>query len=178
MTACNCGRTLNRWSNIVTCVIEKSPGNSKINRLRVIHLFEADFNLILKIMRARKCVWHMHNNGIIHDGQAGSRPGKRAIDVVVQKEQKYLYAKLTRTVLGTIDHDAKSCFDWILCNLAMAISLYCGIPSKFCKLLANNLKSSQFRIRTALGDSQGTYSHSIETPIHGTGQGSTALPSG
>jgi hypothetical protein len=28
-----------------------------------------------------------------------------------------------------------------------------------------------------LGDSKGTYQHSVETPIHGTGQGSTASPS-
>jgi hypothetical protein len=87
---------------------------------------------------------------------------------VVQKQQKYLYSKLTRTLLGTINNDAKSCFDRMFCNLAMAISMYCGIPEKFCKLLANNLRLSQYKIRTALGDSQGSYQHSTTTPIHGT----------
>jgi hypothetical protein len=100
------GGPLNRWKNITTCMIQKVPGVNKINKLRVIHLYEADYNLLLKIMWARTGVWHLHDNNAIHEGQAGSRPGKRAIDVVLQKEMKYLYASLTRTPLGTIDNDA------------------------------------------------------------------------
>jgi hypothetical protein len=60
---------------------------------------------------------------------AGSRPGKRAIDVVIQNETKYLYAAVTRTPLAKINDDAKSCFDRIICGLARAISMYHGIPT-------------------------------------------------
>lgn len=34
----------------------------------------------------------------------------------------------------------------------------------------------KFRLRTALGNSKRTYTHTTETPIHGTGQGSCASP--
>jgi retron-type reverse transcriptase len=118
----------------------------------------------------------MHEKDRIHDGQAGSRPGRRAIDVIVQKEMKYLYAHLTRTMLGTIDNDAKSCFDRIVCNLAMSISEYYGVPRNFTQMQSTTLKLSKFHIRTALGDSVESYSHSDETPIHGTGQGSCSSP--
>jgi hypothetical protein len=124
MVAIKVGGSLDRWKNITTCMIPKIPGNNRINKLRVIHLYEADYNLLLKIMWARKGVWNLNDSNAIHEGQAGSRPGKRAIDVVVQKEMKYLYSSLTRTPLATIDNDAKSCFDRIVCGLAMAISMY------------------------------------------------------
>jgi hypothetical protein len=120
-------------------------------------------------------VWHAHDKSLLNEGQ-GSRPGRRAIDVVLKKELKYLYARLSRTPLGTIDNDAASCYDPIVCNLAMLISLYYGVPKHYNQLHANNLKNSQFRTRTALGDSDEIYSHSSTTPIHGTGQGSCASP--
>jgi hypothetical protein len=168
MTAANLGRSLERWGNISTCMIEKVIGVPRIDKLRVIHLFEADFNMLLKLMWARKSVWNMHDRKRINEGQAGSRPEKRAIDVVIQKEMKYLYATTTRTVLGTIDNDAKSCYDRMICNLSMAISFYYGVPKNYCQMLANNLKNSKFKIRTGLGDSTETYQHSDTTPIHGT----------
>ena len=35
--------------NVVNMMILKEEGNTKIHRLRVIHLFEADYNLLLGI---------------------------------------------------------------------------------------------------------------------------------
>jgi ribonuclease HI len=170
------GISLNRWQNSTTAMIEKLPGCPKINKLRVIHLYEADYNIILKIIWARKLVWHVHDNNRINEGQAGSRPGFNAIDVVIQKEMKYLYSRLTKTHLATMDNDAKSCYDRIICNLAMIISQYYGISHNMALLQATTLKKMKFRLRTALGDSKRTYQHTSVTPIHGTGQGSCASP--
>jgi hypothetical protein len=116
------GQPLQRWTEVTTCMIEKIPGNPRLDKMRVIHLFEVDYNLILKVMWARKAIWSAYENNKLNPGQAGSKPGSRAIDVVLNKEMKYTYAKLTRTPLATIDNDAKSCFDRILCNIAMMIS--------------------------------------------------------
>jgi hypothetical protein len=41
---------------------------------------------------------------------------------------------------------------------------------------ATTLKKMCFRLRTAVGDSLTSYSHSATTPVHGTGQGSCASP--
>jgi hypothetical protein len=150
MSAIFLGKPVKRWREITTCMIQKVPGVSKLDKLRVIHLFEADYNLILKVMWSRKTVWRNHENKLLNEGQAGSRPGCRAIDVALQKEMKYNYAKLTRTELITIDNDAKSCFDRILCNVAMLISQYYGVPLNYCELQATTLQETKFNIRTAL----------------------------
>jgi hypothetical protein len=176
MISLRLGVPLKRWGEITTCMIEKIPGVSRINKLRVIHIFEADYNLILKVIWSRKTIWQVHNSELLNIGQSGSRPGCRAIDVAIQKEMKYTYSKMTRTPLLTIDNDAKSCFDRILCNVAMLISQYFGVDINACNLQSTNLEKSQFRIRTGLGDSTTTYSHSCKTPIHGTGQGSCSSP--
>ncbi|KAI2489452.1 hypothetical protein MHU86_25143 [Fragilaria crotonensis] len=38
------GISIPRWSNATNIFLEKDPGRPRINRLRIIHLFEADFN--------------------------------------------------------------------------------------------------------------------------------------
>jgi hypothetical protein len=38
------------WCTSITIMIEKDPGNPQIERLQVIHLFEADYNLSLKLI--------------------------------------------------------------------------------------------------------------------------------
>jgi hypothetical protein len=162
-TAIKLGQPVERWKHITTCMIEKTPGVSRLDKLRVIHIFEADYNLILKIMWSRKAIWKIHNNNLLNDGQAGSRPGCRAIDVAIQKEMK-------------VDNDAKSCFDRILCNAAMLVSQYYGITKNMCSLQAATLESTVYKIRTALGESERTYKNSKNKPIHGTGQGSCASP--
>jgi hypothetical protein len=170
------GNSLLRWQKVTTAMIEKIAGCPRIDKLRVIHLYEADYNLVLKVLWARKLVWNAHNNLCLHDGQSGSRPGRRSIDVVIQKEMKYLYARLSRTNLATMDNDAKSCYDRIICNLAMLISRFFGMPLHACRLQAKTLHRMIFRLRTALGDSSSSYQHSWNTPVHGSGQGSCASP--
>jgi hypothetical protein len=72
-------------------------------------------------------VWNAHDKDRLNEGQAGSCPGRNAIDVMIKNEMKYLYSCLTRTELATMDNDAKSCYDRIICNLAMIISQYFGM---------------------------------------------------
>jgi hypothetical protein len=113
LAAINLGAPMDRWKHITTCMIEKKAGISRIDKLRVIHLFEADYNVILKIMWAQKAIWQIKNKNLLKMGQAGSRPGCWAIEVAIAKEMKYNYSTMTQTVMATIDNDAKSCFDRI-----------------------------------------------------------------
>jgi hypothetical protein len=46
----------NRWCQAISVLLEKDPGSSCINRLRMIHLFEADYNFFLKVMWASRLV--------------------------------------------------------------------------------------------------------------------------
>ena len=73
-----------------------------------------------------------------------------------------------------MDNDAKSCYDRILCNLAMLISQYYGMPANACAMQAATLKYTKFHLRTALGISKKHYQHTNTDPIHGSGQGSSS----
>ena len=141
-----------------------------LTKLRVIHLYEADYNLILKLLWTRRLTWKAHLTKTLHPCQAGSRPGRSAIDVVVYKEHKYLYSELTRTPLLTMDNDAKACYDRIICNLAMMASQYYGMPVEACQTHAKTLKAMEFHLRTALGVSKKFYKHTTTTPVHGSGR--------
>jgi hypothetical protein len=160
----------------ITAMIRKTPRCSNINNLRVIPLYEADYNLLLKIIWARRLVWHAYNKGKLNASQEGSRPGINAIDVVIQKEMKYLYACLTHTVLATMYNDAKSCYDRIIKDLAMIISQYSGVSLEDASTHAETLQQMCFRLQTAISNSLRSYKHSKSTPVHGTGQGSCASP--
>jgi hypothetical protein len=176
MIAIKLENPVKQCKQITTCMIKKVPGVSRIDKLRVINLYKADYNLILKIMWARKTVWALHNTNQLNCGQAESRPGCRAIDVALQKEMKYNYNKLTRAPLITIDNDARSCFDRILCSVAIMVSKYFGIAENYLNLQSTTLKETCYKIRTALGDSTRIYSNTFNKPIYGTGQGSCSSP--
>jgi hypothetical protein len=162
------GVSLQRWQTSLTSMIEKIPGCSKINKLRVIHLYEADYILMLKILWARRLVWNAHDKNRLNKEQAWSRPGRNAIDMVIKIEMKYLYSCLTRTGLATMDNDAKSCYDCITCNLAMIVSQYFGMSANASSTQAQTLREMKFRLQTAIGESKRFYQHTSSTPVHGT----------
>jgi hypothetical protein len=39
-----------RWQLVINAVLEKIPGRPLLHKLRVIHILEADYNLILKVI--------------------------------------------------------------------------------------------------------------------------------
>ena len=62
-------------------MLEKDPGQPKIHHLRMIHLYEADYNLILAV-KWRQLLHLACNNGFVNPSLFGSQPGKEALDAV------------------------------------------------------------------------------------------------
>jgi hypothetical protein len=60
-----------RWCTSVTVMIEKDPGNPRIERLCVIHLFEADYNLSLKLLWGKRMVYQGEDNNCFGKQQHG-----------------------------------------------------------------------------------------------------------
>jgi hypothetical protein len=59
---------LERWKTIVNMMIYKEPGNVKIHRLRVIHLYEADLSLLWGV-KWRQGMRKAIKNKTLHTGQ-------------------------------------------------------------------------------------------------------------
>ena len=56
-----------RWRNILTCMIEKDLGSAKIHRLRVIHLYKCDLNLLLGLYM-REMDQYCEDNHLLNKG--------------------------------------------------------------------------------------------------------------
>jgi len=54
-----------RWQNVVNVMIQKDPGVTKIHRLRVIHLYEADYNFLLQA-KWRALIQHAEHHKTLH----------------------------------------------------------------------------------------------------------------
>ena len=64
-----------RWKTIVNVLILKDPGNFKIHRLRIIHLFECDYNFMLGL-KWKDALHQAQQSKTLNDSQYGSRPGR------------------------------------------------------------------------------------------------------
>jgi hypothetical protein len=170
------GISLQRWQEIVTTMLEKETGHPKLHRLRVIHLLEADLNLLIKILIARRFVWHCEDHKAFGEAQAGSRPGRSAIDVVLQKELTYDLSARTLFNVAMMENDATACFDRMIPSMVMISLRAYGVPEEIVTLMGKTLEKMRYRIKTKIGISKRYYQHSEEIEIYGTGQGSTGSP--
>jgi hypothetical protein len=62
-------------------LIGKTPGLPLLNKLRVIHIYEADWSLIQKYLVSYKINKSASSNQEVPIKQAGSRPGCSAIEM-------------------------------------------------------------------------------------------------
>ena len=166
---------LPRWKTIVNTMIFKDAGCIKIHRLRVIHIYEADYNLLLAV-KWRQLIRESDKQGRLHQGQYGGRPGCEAQSLALLEELKCDLAYTTRRTLLNLDLDASSCYDRIVMSLASLVNRKYGMNKKVVMVDAKTLHEAQYKLRTSLGMSKTSYSHCMEFPIHGSGQGSGNSP--
>ena len=102
-----------RWKQILNFVIYKEQGNVKIHRLRVIHIYEADYNFLIGAVW-REAIQHAQELGTINQGQYGGCPGRDCTSVTYLEELKRDISNLTRSAYTNFDNDAASCYDRIL----------------------------------------------------------------
>jgi hypothetical protein len=162
-----------RWEYILTCMLGgKDSGIPRIHRLRVIHLYECDLNILFSLF-FRELDQHCEHNYLIKKGVYGCRPSMRAIDPVFVDVTQTELAMVTRTPLVKSNNNATACFDRILVHL-----LNFGMPKKLTTILGELLRVARYAIRTGIGISKETYHHSDESPAFGSGQGSAAPAQG
>ena len=131
---------------VVTQMIEKDPGSPKVNRLRVIHLYECDFNLILKIY-FRQFSRNCEDTNQFNDGCYGGRPNRRAIDPVIVDVTQVELATILRRILIRFNNDATACFDRIIAHLE-TINLHSfGMPQDLTELLGQFLDLAKYFVK-------------------------------
>lgn len=169
------GYSYDRWQTIVNALLEKDPGTPKIHRLRVIHLYEWDFNLILGV-KWRQLLHRMCDSDMVNPSLYGGVPGKTTLDPVFIREMEYELCRLIRHPVVHFDNDAMSCYDRIPCFLANVASRKYGMNAKVCVVQGMTLRQAKYYLKTKFGLSDEYVSHTQEMPWFGTGQGSGNSP--
>jgi hypothetical protein len=166
-----------RWEYILTCMLGKDIGIPRIHRLRVIHLYECDLNILFSIF-FRALDQHCKDNFLINKGVYGCRPCRRAIDPVFVDVTQTEMAMVTRTPLVKFNNDATACFDRILVHLLNLCLKSFEMPKKLTTILGKLLQVARYAIKTRIGISKETYNNTDESPAFGSGQGSAASAQG
>ena len=164
-----------RWQHCVDAILEKIPGKPLIEKLRIIMLYEADFNFVLKLIWGRRLIRHAEKYQCLGDSNSGSRPGRQTIDALLAKLLLYEFARLSRTSLVTVDNDAKSCYDRITKSLAMIACISVGLPLLAAVMHNRTHHGMRHTIKSRHGFFR-PYSGSDDDAQEGSGQGSGASP--
>ena len=155
-------------------MLEKDAGQPKINRLRIIHLFEADYNFILKLLWGSRLVRRAAQRGLLNNGQYGSVPGKTAIVLLQQISNDICRTQKINII--RFENDASACYDRILVHLGLMAARRCGMPENALSVHGETLQQMKYKVKTAYGISDEWYQGTIPEPLFGTGQGSGASP--
>lgn len=169
------GYTLERWKIIKSTMIPKDIRNTKVHRLRVIHIFEADYNLLLAVKWC-DLIWKLEHNRGLHPGQHGSQPGHQATDLTLLEELTFDISKRSRTAIGNFDNDASACYDRVIAEFASLTALSHGHHLSLVKANAEALQKFKYYIRNTTKNTQAFYQHQPDFPIYGTGQGCANSP--
>jgi hypothetical protein len=165
-----------RWTHSVTPLIEKDTGLPYLTRLRVIHLFEADYNLFLKIIFGRRMVKNAEKAQALNEQQHGSRPRRMTTDALFFARLEKDLIRQVKANSAHMDNDATGCYDRIVTSLGMIACRRLGMPEQAIKCQAEALRLMRYSVKHVYGTSPQEYSSSDTEPLFGTGQGSGASP--
>jgi hypothetical protein len=170
------GYILKQWEQVINLMLEKVPGFPKMDRLRVIHIFEADLNLILGIIWNRRLVRHADKHKANGEAQWGGRPGRGCEEVLFLKKLTYMLFEVTRTPGASFDNDATACYDRIVMALTALRGQQLGIPTEATNMITKFLENAKYHIKTMIGLSEKGYTSTKRNYLHGPGQGGKASP--
>ena len=98
------------------CMLQKKK-LPYVDKLRIVQLFEADFNSALKYILGRKLLYRGEEQKINSNQTHGSRPGRSTHDALTVTALTYDLARLERLNIVSIFNDAAGCYDRMLHNL-------------------------------------------------------------
>jgi len=157
-------------------MLEKEQGNSRCQRLRILALFESDFNQAKRLVIGRKLMHHLEDFEMLSSMQDGSRPGRQCISAVIKKVLSQDYMWLTQKTAAFIENDAIGCYDRLVNNLILILLKKLGLPPTVSACMGELWDKVVHLIKTVYGISDILYGSTGEVPLYGPGQGSTCGP--
>ena len=164
------------WMKATDVMIPKKADSVLVEKLRIIILFHALFNMTNKRL-GREMIYNAEKSGLIPQEAYGSRRNHRAIECGLNKVLTADLSRQRRSPLALCSNDAVSCYDRIVHSVASLCMQRVGVSPQSCKLLFGTLENIQHFVRTTYGDSSSHYCGIQLRPLQGVGQGNGAGPS-
>ena len=144
------GFILERWIKVINIMTHKKPGACLIEKLRVIHLFEAGCNFIISTVFGRRAMHSGVDNNTLHQSQ-WAQPGRQCSEAVIVRELTLGVSKMTKTPLAGFANDALACYDRIAMNLVSAVFDRLGVPPGPVRLQEETLLLAVHCLKTGFG---------------------------
>ena len=142
-----------------------------IHKLRIVQLFEADFNSVLKFVLGRKLMAYSESNGINSNQLYGSRKQKSAIEALITLRVFYDIARMDRLHMVSLFNDLKGCYDRIRPALHTITMRRMGCPKSWVECQTKALRGMKHAIRTSFGITKEVISNDKTNNLGGIGQG-------
>ena len=176
LRAClKCGISLSRWCRVDSVMLEKMPFTPYLHKLRVIHIYEANYNLTLRLI-AWHLSWYAEDNNQLSDAQWGSRSGKSCVDLTLLQNLTYEIAWKLRSHIASLNLDMKACHDRMLPPLTSLIQRSLGTPVSLMRLHGQMQEQMHYHIHASLGSLTDYYQHTLQSPSLWNGQGAGDSP--
>ena len=120
-----------RWQNSIHVMLEKIEGQPRIDKLRIIQLLEADFNIALKIKIGRSIMYNAERNQTLGNQMHGGRRGNSTATELSIQKLTHNITKQTRRCMVSMNLDATKCYDRIFPNLGGIALSRLGLTSNF-----------------------------------------------
>jgi len=157
-------------------MLEKLAGNCWVEKLRIIMLFEADFNNNNKWL-GRALMNQAEEQQALAVEQYGSRKGKAAGIQFLNKHLFYDYIRTMRKPAALCSNDAKSCYDRIILIITALCLCRLGAPIRVTESMIATLAQLKHHVRSVFGNSSLTQGQADwPEPAAGIGQGNGAGP--
>ena len=172
------GYSPRRWKEATNVMILKKEGNTNLDKLRTLVLFEADFNHNNKFL-GRSMMHHAVDKSLLAKEQY-SAPGKKCIDHVVNRKLYFDLIRYQKSSAAMSGVDLKSCYDRVAHAPAYLAMRSYGFPSQPIESMFECIQDMQYYTLTAHGMSSTSFGgkeKGYKAAPNGLGQGNGAGPS-
>jgi hypothetical protein len=150
-----------RWKRVVDIMLEKTSGDSRSHRLRIIALFESDLNRAKRVLIGRRILHLMEDFKMLPSMQFGSRPGQHCTSAVLKKVLCHDHIRMLKQTAVFVENDAVGCYDRLINNLILMVLKKLGLPASISKMLGNLWDSTVHLIKTIYGTSSVSYGSKV-----------------
>ena len=158
------GFSYDRWEVSWHCMLQKMK-EPYVDKLRIIQLFEGDFNGGLKYFLGRLLMQHITKQQYVDKETYGSRMGKSAPEALITLQTLFAHCATWNITVSMMFNDAAGCFDRIPLVLAELAAVGSGCDRSMMRCHTETQKRMKHYVRTAAGVSEGFIQFNATTMI-------------